>query len=102
MQEFPSLHVEMFVHFRVYVIHVIYLAGELFTYKQLDREEQALYSVPVTATDGGGRTGYTVVRINVADQGDNVPQFVMEDYKANVYSSVEIGTFVVQVIFALM
>ena len=88
----------MFVHFWVYAIHVIYLAGELFTYKQLDREEQALYSVPVTATDGGGRTGYTVVRINVADQGDNVPQFVMEDYKANVYSSAEIGTFVVQVI----
>ena len=80
----------------------MYLAGELFTYKQLDREEQALYNVPVTATDGGGRNGYTVVRINVADQGDNVPQFVMEDYKANVYSSAEIGTFVVQVIFALM
>ena len=75
----------------------LYFAGELFTYKLLDREEQALYNVPVTATDGGGRTGYTVVKVNVADQGDNVPQFMMSDYKANVYSSAEIGTTVVQV-----
>ena len=69
----------------------------MFTYKQLDREDKALFNVPITATDGGGRTGYTLVRVNVADQGDNVPQFVMEDYKANIYSGAEIGTFVVQV-----
>ncbi len=71
--------------------------GELFTYKKLDREEQALYNVPVTATDGGGRSGYCIVRVNVADQGDNMPQFVMQDYKANVYSTAPVGSTVVHV-----
>ncbi len=72
-------------------------AGELFTYRKVDREESALFHVPVTATDGGGRSAYCVIRVNVADQGDNAPQFSVNDYKANVYSSAPVGTAVLQV-----
>ncbi len=56
-----------------------------------------MFNVPVIAVDGGARTGYTNIRVNVADQGDNMPQFKMNDYKANVYSTVDVGTFVLQV-----
>ena len=75
----------------------MFISGELFTASRLDRETHTMFNVPVIAVDGGGRTGYTNIRVNVADQGDNMPQFKMNDYKANVYSTVDVGTFVLQV-----
>ena len=63
----------------------------------MDREKTVVYDVPIMATDGGGRVGYTVVRVNVADQGDNRPLFKMREYKANIYGASEVGTYVLQV-----
>ncbi len=76
---------------------ILFISGELFTAARLDRETHTMFNVPVIAVDGGGRTGYTNIRVNVADQGDNMPQFKMNDYKANAYSTVDVGTFVLQV-----
>lgn len=75
------------------------IAGELFTKVELDREKKVVYDVPIVATDGGGRSGYTMVRVNVADQGDNRPLFKMQEYKANIYGSAEINSYVLQVIY---
>ena len=69
----------------------------LYTKIPLDREVAALYQVPVVARDGGGRTGYTIVRVNVADQGDHKPEFIMSEYKANVYAETEVGRSILQV-----
>ncbi len=79
------------------LISVFVLPGELFTKVRLDREQQILYQVPVVGTDGGGRMGYTTVRVNVADQGDNRPQFKMNQYMANVYGDDVENTFILQV-----
>ena len=84
----------------VYGVIVIF-TGMLFTERPLDREVSSLYHVPIVARDGGGRVGYTMVRVNVADQGDHKPQFIMSEYKANIYASTEIDASVLQVGFTV-
>lgn len=69
----------------------------MYTKRPLDREVEPLYQVPVVARDGGGRTGYTIVRVNVADQGDHKPEFIMSEYKANVYAATEVGKSILKV-----
>ena len=73
------------------------VAGELFTKAMLDREVSAQYVVPVVARDGGGRTGYTLVRVNVGDKGDHSPQFQLDQYKANVYADAPLHMSILQV-----
>ncbi len=69
----------------------------LSTRRALDRETRALYTIPVLARDGGGRVGYSSVRVNVADQADHKPQFKIGEYKANVYAYADSGTPVLEV-----
>jgi len=61
--------------------------GTIITKKKLDRETQKLYEVPVMATDGGGRSGFIMVRVKVADENDNVPKFLIREYKATIPSN---------------
>lgn len=77
-------------------VHVL-STGELATLESLDREEMAVYAVPIVAKDGGGRAGYCVLRVNVADQGDQRPLFKLNDYKANIYVTAELDSTVLQV-----
>ncbi|XP_049837416.1 fat-like cadherin-related tumor suppressor homolog isoform X3 [Schistocerca gregaria] len=58
--------------------------GEIFTKRSLDREEQKLYELPVMATDGGGRSGFIIVRVKVGDLNDNAPSFLLREYKATI------------------
>ena len=81
----------------IYYLVGIHVPGELFTKAVLDREASAQYVVPVVARDGGGRTGYTQVRVNVADKGDHSPQFQLDQYKANVYADAPLHTSILQV-----
>jgi protocadherin Fat 1/2/3 len=53
----------------------------------LDREAQKLYEIPVMATDGGGRSGFIIVRVKVADENDNAPKFLLREYKATIQSN---------------
>ena len=71
--------------------------GAVYTRARLDRERRAVFHVPVVATDGGGRAGHAVITVNVADQGDNRPQFKLREYKSNVYSNAPRNAFVLQV-----
>jgi len=61
--------------------------GTIITKKKLDRETQKLYEVPVMATDGGGRSGFIMVRMKVADENDNAPKFQIREYKATIPSN---------------
>jgi protocadherin Fat 1/2/3 len=63
------------------------ILGEIITKKKLDRETQKVYEIPVMATDGGGRSGFIIVRVKVADENDNPPRFLLREYKATIQSN---------------
>ncbi|XP_019061557.1 protocadherin beta-4-like [Fukomys damarensis] len=54
--------------------------------KPLDREEQAEYSLTLTALDGGSppRSGTVMVQILIMDVNDNTPEFVHTPYEVQV------------------
>lgn len=68
------------------------MTGEIVTKKKLDREAQKLYEIPVMATDGGGRSGFVIVRVKVGDENDNSPVFLIREYKASIHSNLSINT----------
>ncbi|XP_014600494.1 PREDICTED: fat-like cadherin-related tumor suppressor homolog isoform X3 [Polistes canadensis] len=67
------------------------LTGEIVTRKKLDREKQKLYEIPVMATDGGGRSGFVMVRVKVGDENDNPPIFLLREYKATIHSNLSVN-----------
>ena len=83
------------------VVIMICISGELTTRITFDREQQSLYNIPIAAVDGGGHTGYTLIRVNVADKGDNEPRFRMKNYRANVYDDTHVDSYVLQVSYQL-
>ncbi|XP_060035620.1 protocadherin beta-4 [Erinaceus europaeus] len=54
--------------------------------KSLDREEQAEFSLTLTAVDGGSppRSGTLTIQIVIMDVNDNAPEFVHSPYKIQV------------------
>ncbi|XP_044883720.1 protocadherin gamma-A12-like isoform X15 [Mauremys mutica] len=73
--------------------------AELVLEKNLDREEQAVYNLVLTAIDGGDpvRSGATRIRVIVEDANDNAPVFTQSVYKVNVLENVSIGSLLVTV-----
>ena len=63
----------------------------------LDRETQAFHEIPITAIDGGSRSGYTSIRVTVTDQADHQPKFLWRDYQANIYANVEENSIILEV-----
>lgn len=80
------------VHFRINST-----TGELVTQVPLDHERQHLYEVPVSATDGGGRLAFAVVRVAVTDVNDNEPIFGAAEYEASIWTNTSVGTTLVKV-----
>lgn len=68
------------------------LTGEIVTRKKLDREEQKRYEIPVMAMDGGGRSGFVMVRVKVGDENDNAPVFLLKEYKATIQGNLSLNT----------
>ncbi|XP_076646631.1 FAT atypical cadherin kugelei isoform X8 [Halictus rubicundus] len=68
------------------------LTGEIVTRKKLDREQQKLYEIPVMATDGGGRSGFVMVKVKVGDENDNSPVFLVREYKASIHGNLSLNT----------
>ncbi|XP_076376857.1 FAT atypical cadherin kugelei isoform X4 [Megalopta genalis] len=68
------------------------LTGEIVTRKKLDREQQKLYEIPVMATDGGGRSGFVMVKVKVGDENDNSPVFLLREYKASIHGNLSLNT----------
>lgn len=71
--------------------------GALYAKDVLDRENKLLYEVVIKATDGGGKIGYTVVKIQVGDINDNIPMFLLKDYKVVVKENTAIDTVIAKV-----
>ncbi|XP_034642242.1 protocadherin gamma-A4-like [Trachemys scripta elegans] len=73
--------------------------AELVLEKSLDREEQAVHNLILTATDGGDpvRSGTAQIRVIVLDSNDNAPVFSQPVYKVSVWENVPEGSTVVTV-----
>ncbi|XP_047739370.1 fat-like cadherin-related tumor suppressor homolog, partial [Hyalella azteca] len=72
--------------------------GTLRTVVELDREVQSSYLVVVSATDGGGKTDFTRVRVLVDDVNDNAPLFALPQYQANVRVDTAVGDTILKVV----
>lgn len=71
--------------------------GKITTRVVLDREQQKLYEIPIMATDGGGRSGFLTVRVKVNDENDNAPDFLLKEYRANIYFNQSTKTSIMKV-----
>ncbi|CAM4590069.1 unnamed protein product [Lepidochelys olivacea] len=72
---------------------------ELVLEKSLDREEQDVHDLILTATDGGDpvRSGTAQIRVIVLDANDNAPVFSQPVYKVNVLENVPVGSLLLTV-----
>ncbi|XP_051936048.1 protocadherin alpha-4-like isoform X8 [Hippocampus zosterae] len=70
---------------------------ELVLQRLLDREEQAVITLTLTAIDGGTppKSSTMTIVVNVLDNNDNAPVFSQTLYKASVYENIEIGTSII-------
>ncbi|XP_066480608.1 uncharacterized protein [Tiliqua scincoides] len=70
--------------------------AELVLEKSLDREEQSVYDLILTATDGGDpvRSGSTEIQVIVLDANDNAPVFTQPVYKVSVKENIPKGSTV--------
>jgi hypothetical protein len=49
------------------------------------------------ATDGGGRSGFTQIRVKLIDENDNTPKFLLHETKACIHSNFTVGSGIVKV-----
>lgn len=63
-------------------------AGDVITKVKLDREARKSYEVLVMASDEGGRSGFTTLRITVVDENEYPPEFVNSEYKTCIHANV--------------
>ncbi|XP_004686602.2 PREDICTED: protocadherin gamma-A10 [Condylura cristata] len=67
---------------------------ELVLEHALDREEEALHHLVLTASDGGDplRTGTVTISVTVFDTNDNAPVFTLPEYRVSVPENFPVGT----------
>uniref|UniRef100_A0A8C1GYG6 Si:ch73-233f7.7 n=1 Tax=Cyprinus carpio TaxID=7962 RepID=A0A8C1GYG6_CYPCA len=72
--------------------------ADLILKKALDREEQAIHNLILTAVDGGvpARSGTASIIVRVLDTNDNAPQFDKDSYTINLTENSPIGSLVVK------
>ncbi|XP_051505988.1 protocadherin Fat 4-like [Myxocyprinus asiaticus] len=72
--------------------------ADLILKKSLDREEQAIHNLILTAVDGGvpARSGTASIIVRVLDTNDNAPQFDKDSYTINLTENSPIGSLVVK------
>ena len=75
------------------------MTGELETNKELDRENQALYNLTITASDSGSPplSSSMAVQINVLDLNDNIPRFEKAVYEMSVLENITVSTVLITV-----
>uniref|UniRef100_A0A3Q3L0Z6 Cadherin domain-containing protein n=1 Tax=Mastacembelus armatus TaxID=205130 RepID=A0A3Q3L0Z6_9TELE len=71
---------------------------DLILKKSLDREQQAVHYLVLTAVDGGvpSRSGTASIIVHVLDTNDNAPTFDEESYHVSVMENSPIGSLVIQ------
>ncbi|XP_037658052.1 protocadherin gamma-A1 isoform X17 [Choloepus didactylus] len=67
---------------------------EMVLQSPLDREEEAVHNLILTASDGGDplRSGTLCIRVQVVDANDNPPTFTQAQYHISVPENVPLGT----------
>ncbi|KAM5299014.1 protocadherin gamma-A1 isoform 10-T10 [Ctenodactylus gundi] len=67
---------------------------EMVLQSSLDREEEAVHHLVLTASDGGNpvRSGTLRIRVQVVDVNDNPPAFTQAEYHMSVPENVPLGT----------
>ncbi|GIX70309.1 protocadherin Fat 1 [Caerostris extrusa] len=70
--------------------------GEVYTQVPIDREENELYQMVVSAVDAGGRCGYATVRVTITDENDNMPQFSVSEYTVTIPVNMTVGTTILK------
>ncbi|CAO2593811.1 Protocadherin gamma-A4 [Lemmus lemmus] len=67
---------------------------ELVLENALDREEEAVHHLVLTAFDGGDpvRSGTTTIQITLMDTNDNAPVFTQPEYHVSVKENLPVGT----------
>ncbi|NXG04382.1 PCDBF protein, partial [Sakesphorus luctuosus] len=67
--------------------------------KSLDREQQAVHNLILTARDSGNpvKSGSTTIQIIVLDGNDNAPEFTQSVYKVTVREDMAVGSRLLQV-----
>ncbi|KAL1261548.1 hypothetical protein QQF64_006813 [Cirrhinus molitorella] len=72
--------------------------ADLILKKALDREEQIVHNLILTAVDGGvpARSGTASIIVRVLDTNDNAPQFDKDSYTINLTENAPIGSLVVK------
>ncbi|XP_027864078.1 protocadherin alpha-C2-like [Xiphophorus couchianus] len=70
---------------------------DLILKKKIDREEQAVHNLILTAVDGGlpSRSGTASIIVHVLDTNDNAPKFKPENYEVSVLENSPIGSRVI-------
>nr|DBA31283.1 TPA: hypothetical protein GDO54_007159 [Pyxicephalus adspersus] len=73
--------------------------GTITTLIELDYEDQAAYTLAVTAKDNGipQKSDTTYVEILILDANDNMPQFQRDRYQGVVFEDVPVSTSVLQI-----
>ncbi|XP_069052236.1 protocadherin-10-like isoform X7 [Lepisosteus oculatus] len=72
--------------------------ADLVLKKALDREEQAVHNLILTAIDGGAppQSGTASITVRVLDTNDNAPQFDQQIYTVNITENSPIGSLVMK------
>nr|XP_051700290.1 protocadherin gamma-A10 isoform X22 [Oryctolagus cuniculus] len=67
---------------------------ELVLERALDREEEAVHHLVLTASDGGDplRSGTVLISVTVFDANDNAPVFTLSEYRVSVPENLPVGT----------
>ncbi|XP_058533424.1 protocadherin gamma-A10 isoform X3 [Ochotona princeps] len=67
---------------------------ELVLERALDREEEAVHHLVLTASDGGDpvRSGTVLISVTVFDTNDNAPVFTVPEYRVSVPENLPVGT----------
>ncbi|KAI5942016.1 Protocadherin gamma-A10 [Manis javanica] len=86
----PNKHFSLAVQSRANGIRV----PELVLEHGLDREEEALHHLVLTASDGGDplRSGTVLISVTVFDANDNAPVFTLPEYRVSVPENLPVGT----------
>ncbi|XP_071362567.1 protocadherin Fat 3 [Trachinotus anak] len=73
--------------------------GVISTLQKLDRENPLNKDMVLTvmALDGGGRASFCTVRVVLADENDNAPQFRAVEYRMSIKANVAKGSLVTQI-----
>ncbi|KAM4544779.1 protocadherin Fat 3 [Odontesthes bonariensis] len=73
--------------------------GVISTVERLDRENPLYKDMVLTvmALDGGGRASFCTVRVVLADENDNAPQFRAVEYRLSIKANVAKGSLVTQI-----